>query len=72
MSSAPQQQQESRQQRISFSQAQKDFMNYTGKQALLYGGFGGGKTRTGNERGYLLNVKYPGNRGLIVGKVLLT
>ena len=51
---------------ITFSQVQREFMEYTGKQALLYGGFGGGKTRIGNEKGYLLNMKYPGNRGLIV------
>lgn len=53
-------------QQIEFSDVQSEFMNYTGKQALLYGGFGGGKTRTGNERGYVLNMKYPGNRGLVV------
>jgi len=66
MSSAQQSQQEPQEQGISFSETQKEFMNYTGKQALLYGGFGGGKTRTGCERGYLLNMKYPGNRGLVV------
>ena len=58
--------QQSQRQGISFSPTQMDFMNYTGKQALLYGGFGGGKTRTGCERGYLLGMKYPGNRGLVV------
>ena len=66
MSSAPQEQRQSQKQGISFSPTQMDFMNYTGKQALLYGGFGGGKTRTGCERGYLLGMKYPGNRGLVV------
>jgi len=66
MSSTQQSQKDARQQGISFSQEQTQFMNYTGKQALLYGGFGGGKTRTGNEKGYLLNMKYPGNRGLVV------
>ena len=44
MSSAQQSQREVQQQKIQFSQAQMDFMNYTGKQGLLYGGFGGGKT----------------------------
>ena len=66
MSSAQSPERTSQEQRVSFSEEQLKFMNYTGKQALLYGGFGGGKTRTGNERGYLLNQKYPGNRGLIV------
>lgn len=65
MSSA-EQARESQRQGISFSPTQMEFMNYTGKQAMLFGGFGGGKTRTGNEKGYLLNMKYPGNRGLIV------
>lgn len=51
---------------IEFSEVQQQFMGYTGKQALLNGGFGGGKTRTGCEKGTLLNMKYPGNRGLIV------
>lgn len=51
---------------ITFSDVQQQFMNYAGKQALLNGGFGGGKTRTGCEKAYMLNMKYPGNRGLIV------
>jgi phage terminase large subunit len=51
---------------IEFSSIQQQFMRYVGKQALLNGGFGGGKTRTGNEKGYMLGMKYPGNRGLIV------
>ena len=66
MSKAQSPQRQTQQQRVEFSEEQSRFMNYTGKQGLLYGGFGGGKTRTGNEKGYLLGMKYPGNRGLIV------
>lgn len=47
---------------------QQRFLEYTGKQALLYGGFGGGKTVTGCEKVYLMNMRYPGNRALIVRK----
>lgn len=47
---------------------QAEFLRYTGKQALLYGGFGGGKSRIGCEKVYKLNMKYPGNRALIVRK----
>lgn len=52
--------------KIQFSDVQKKFINYTGKQALLNGGFGGGKTRVAGEKGYIMNMKYPGNRGLVV------
>lgn len=45
---------------------QKEFLDSTDKQILLSGSFGAGKSRIGCEKGYLLNCKYPGNRGLIV------
>lgn len=44
---------------------QQQFLNDTAKQVLLYGGFGGGKTLTLNEKIFALNLKYPGNRALI-------
>jgi len=42
--SSVEQARESQRQGISFSPTQMEFMNFTGKQAMLYGGFGGGKT----------------------------
>lgn len=45
---------------------QKKFIQCTDKQVLMSGSFGAGKSRVGSEKGYLLNCKYPGNRGLIV------
>ena len=47
------------------SSVQKQFLNDTSKQVLLYGGFGGGKTRTMCEKLYKMNMKYPGNRALL-------
>lgn len=47
------------------SDVQSDFMSSTEKQALVYGGFGGGKTRTMCEKIYKVNMKYPGSRALI-------
>ena len=47
---------------------QEKFMKSTADQVLLSGSFGAGKSRTGCEKGYLLGMKYPGNRGLIVRK----
>ena len=47
---------------------QKKFLESTAEQVLLSGSFGAGKSRIGCEKGYLLNQKYPGNRGLIVRK----
>lgn len=47
------------------SDTQREFFADTGKQVLVYGGFGGGKTRTMCEKIYKLNMKYPGNRALI-------
>jgi len=49
---------------------QKKFMLSTADQVLLSGSFGAGKSRIGCEKGYYLNMKYPGNRGLIVRKSL--
>lgn len=40
----------------------------TADQCLLSGSFGAGKSRIGCEKGYMLNMMYPGNRGLIVRK----
>lgn len=47
---------------------QKEFIESTAGQVLLSGSFGAGKSRVGCEKGYLLNMMYPGNRGLIVRK----
>lgn len=47
---------------------QKDFLLSTADQVLLSGSFGAGKSRIGCEKGMLLNMIYPGNRGLIVRK----
>jgi len=32
----------------------------------MSGSFGAGKSRVGCEKGYMMNLKYPGNRGLVV------
>lgn len=50
------------------SDAQKEFMLSTRRQLLYSGSFGAGKSRAGCEKGYMLNCKYAGNRGLIVRK----
>lgn len=47
---------------------QKEFMLSTADQCLLSGSFGAGKSRIGCEKGFMLNMMYPGNRGLIVRK----
>lgn len=47
---------------------QKEFLLSTADQALLSGSFGAGKSRIGCEKGFMLNMMYPGNRGLIVRK----
>lgn len=47
---------------------QKEFMLSTADQVLLSGAFGAGKSRIGCEKGFLFNMMYPGNRGLIVRK----
>lgn len=49
---------------------QEEFMLSTADQVLLSGAFGAGKSRIGCEKGYYLNLMYPGNRGLIVRKSL--
>jgi phage terminase large subunit len=43
-------------------------MKDTSDQILLSGTVGAGKSRIGCEKGFMLNTKYPGNRGLIVRK----
>lgn len=47
---------------------QEDFIRATENMVMLSGGFGTGKSRSGCEKGYFLNMQYPGNRGLIVRK----
>lgn len=47
---------------------QEAFLKCTEPQVLLSGGFGAGKSRVGCEKGYMMNLRYPGNRGLIVRK----
>lgn len=49
---------------------QRDFMLSTADQVMLSGSFGAGKSRIGCEKGFYLNLRYPGNRGLIVRKSL--
>lgn len=51
--------------------AQADFFQSQTRQLLYSGAFGAGKSRGGNEKGYFLNLRYPGNRGLIVRKSLV-
>lgn len=50
------------------TEIQEEFLHDTHDQVLLSGSFGAGKSRIGSEKGYKLNVKYAGNRGLIVRK----
>ena len=54
------------------SQQQSKFFKLTKKEILLSGSVGAGKTLAGCWKGFLLNVKYPGNRGLIVRKEATT
>lgn len=49
---------------------QREFMLSTADQVMLSGSFGAGKSRVGCEKGYFLNMRYPGNRGLVVRKSL--
>ena len=49
---------------------QKKFMLSSADQVMLSGSFGAGKSRAGCEKGYFLNLRYPGNRGLIIRKSL--
>lgn len=55
-----------RQKPFSPTPTQTEFLQCTEKQILMSGSYGAGKTRVGCEKGYLMNLKYPGNRGLIV------
>ena len=50
------------------TETQEDFLHDISDQILLSGTFGAGKSLIGCEKGHKLNVKYPGNRGLIVRK----
>lgn len=43
-------------------------MHDTHDQILLSGTFGAGKSLIGCEKGHRLNIRYPGNRGLIIRK----
>lgn len=47
---------------------QEEFMHDVNDQILLSGTFGAGKSLIGCEKGYTLNTRYPGNRGLIIRK----
>lgn len=47
---------------------QAAFMQSTADQIMLSGSFGAGKSKVGCEKGYMLNCRYPGNRGLVVRK----
>ena len=47
---------------------QEQFMKDTAAEILMSGTVGAGKSKIGCEKGYWLNLKYPGNRGLIVRK----
>lgn len=47
---------------------QRQFLTSTADQCLLSGSFGAGKSRIGCEKGFMFNMMYPGNRGLIVRK----
>lgn len=49
---------------------QRAFLLSTADQVMLSGSFGAGKSRIGCEKGYFLNLRYPGNRGLIIRKSL--
>lgn len=51
--------------------AQQEFVSSTVRQLLYSGSFGAGKSRAGCEKGYMLNCRYPGNRGLIIRKSLV-
>lgn len=50
------------------SKPQAKFFHSTKKELLLSGSVGAGKTLAGCWKGFLLNIKYPGNRGLICRK----
>jgi phage terminase large subunit len=50
------------------NEKQEKFIFDTSDQILMSGTVGAGKSRIGCEKGYILNTKYPGNRGLIVRK----
>lgn len=45
--------------------AQRHFMEATEREVLYSGAFGAGKSRIGCEKGLLLSLLYPGNRGLV-------
>jgi phage terminase large subunit len=57
-----------RQETFSPTEQQEQFMFDPADQILMSGTVGAGKSRLGSEKGYMLNTKYPGNRGLIVRK----
>lgn len=57
-----------REHRFKPTEQQERFMADTTDQILMSGTVGAGKSKIGCEKGYLLNTKYPGNRGLIVRK----
>lgn len=44
------------------------FMENMNRELIYSGAWGAGKTRAGNEKGYFLSARYPGNRGVILRK----
>jgi phage terminase large subunit len=60
--------QQKRQVKFSPTEKQEKFMFDTTDQILMSGTVGAGKSKIGCEKGFMLNTKYPGNRGLIVRK----
>lgn len=57
---------------IPINNKQKGFVESTAKELLYSGAVGAGKSRAICEKGFFLNLKYPGNRGLIVRKEFTT
>jgi len=54
------------------NEQQRLFMESTHSEILLSGAVGAAKTRSLCEKGYMLNLLYPGNKGLIVRKEFST
>ena len=50
------------------NEKQRDFLNSTRKYLMLSGAVAAGKSLIGCYKGFMMNIKYPGNRGLICRK----
>lgn len=50
------------------TEKQEHFLFDTSDEILMSGTVGAGKSKIGTEKGYMLNTRYPGNRGLVVRK----